>query len=172
MWIEILSSVSTPRLKDYNTRVADHWLAVTLKVRVQHHRRRSLWFTSYAHHPRMVDTLQRMLVNVAADHAITYGLIQIGGIIKFVGAAHSYDVAQHAVAFLTLRVTPCLLVSQDGTQAARPHWAKWNEAYVADADAKLKRAYAPRLPLLRSVAKEYDPHGVFVNKLFAKLLSL
>lgn len=33
MWIEILSAVNTPRLKEYSTRVVDQWLAITLKVR-------------------------------------------------------------------------------------------------------------------------------------------
>ncbi|CAM9160347.1 unnamed protein product [Ectocarpus sp. 6 AP-2014] len=31
LWIEILSATDTPRLKDFNTRVADAWLAITLK---------------------------------------------------------------------------------------------------------------------------------------------
>lgn len=60
---------------------------------------------------------------------------------------------------------------QDGSQAAYPHWAKWSEAYVAGAPAKLKRAYAGRLPHLERVAAEFDPHGVFVNKYFATLLA-
>lgn len=34
IWIEVLSSVNTPRLKDFTTRVADTWLAIKLKVRV------------------------------------------------------------------------------------------------------------------------------------------
>ena len=42
---------------------------------------------------------------------------------------------------------------------------------MADADAKIKRAYASRLPLLRKVAKEFDPHSIFVNNFFAKLLA-
>lgn len=58
---------------------------------------------------------------------------------------------------------------QDGSQAARPHWAKWNDKYVAGAEAKMKRAYADHLPVLRRVAKEFDPHGIFVNNFFAKL---
>ncbi|CAM9411402.1 unnamed protein product [Laminaria digitata] len=91
IWIEVLSSVNTPRLKDFTTRVADAWLAIKLK---------------------------------------------------------------------------------DGSQAAFPHWTKWSEAYVAGADAKIKRAYASRLPLLRQVAREYDPHAIFVNNYFAKLLAL
>lgn len=33
MWIELLSAVNTPRLKDFFTKVMDSWLAVTLKVR-------------------------------------------------------------------------------------------------------------------------------------------
>lgn len=32
IWIEVLSSVNTPRLKDFTTRVADAWLAIKLKV--------------------------------------------------------------------------------------------------------------------------------------------
>lgn len=60
---------------------------------------------------------------------------------------------------------------QDGSQAAYPHWTKWTEAYVADADAKMKRAYASRLPLLRKVAREFDPHGMFMNDYFVKLLA-
>lgn len=34
LWIEVLSATETPRLKDFNTKVADAWLNVTLKVRV------------------------------------------------------------------------------------------------------------------------------------------
>lgn len=34
LWIEVLSAADTPRLKDFNTRVADAWLAITLKVLV------------------------------------------------------------------------------------------------------------------------------------------
>eukprot|EP00904_Undaria_pinnatifida_P008489 jgi/Undpi1/4770/HiC_scaffold_18.g08123.m1 len=90
MWIEVLSSVNTPRLKDFTTRVADAWLAIKLK---------------------------------------------------------------------------------DGTPAAHPHWTKWSEAYVAGADAKMKHAFASHLPLLRQAAREFDPHGVFVNNYFAKLLA-
>eukprot|EP00752_Nemacystus_decipiens_P003494 g3227.t1 len=60
---------------------------------------------------------------------------------------------------------------KDGTQAAYPHWAKWSEAYVAGADAKMKRAYASRLPYLRSSARKFDPNGVFENKYFAKLFA-
>ena len=90
MWIEVLSAVGTPKMKDFTTRVADTWLAVRLK---------------------------------------------------------------------------------DGTQAAYPHWAKWSEAYVAGADAKMKRAYASRLPYLRSAARNFDPDGVFENKYFAKLFA-
>lgn len=60
---------------------------------------------------------------------------------------------------------------KDGTQAAYPHWAKWSEAYVAGADAKMKRAYASRLPYLRNAARQFDPNGVFVNKYFAKLFA-
>lgn len=60
---------------------------------------------------------------------------------------------------------------QDGSQATRPHWAKWNGTYVAGADAKMKQAYADRLPALRSVAKEFDPHGIFINNYFTKLLA-
>lgn len=65
---------------------------------------------------------------------------------------------------------PAILV-QDGSQATWPHWAKWSEAYVSDADLKLKQAYADRLPLLQAVAKEFDPTGVFVNNYFAKLFA-
>lgn len=32
MWIEVLSAVGTPRMKDFTTRVADAWLAIRLKV--------------------------------------------------------------------------------------------------------------------------------------------
>lgn len=32
LWIEVLSAVGTPRLKDFNTKVADAWLAIKLKV--------------------------------------------------------------------------------------------------------------------------------------------
>eukprot|EP00903_Cladosiphon_okamuranus_P014134 g13135.t1 len=73
----------------------------------------------------------------------------------------------------TTRVTDAWLAVKlkDGTQAAYPHWAKWNEAYVAGADAKMKRAYASRLPHLRSTARKFDPNGVFVNKYFAKLFA-
>lgn len=42
---------------------------------------------------------------------------------------------------------------------------------MAGADAKMKRAYASRLPLLRKVAREFDPHGIFVNEYFAKLFA-
>ena len=42
---------------------------------------------------------------------------------------------------------------------------------MADADAKMKRAYASRLPLLMKVAREFDPHGIFINDYFAKLLA-
>lgn len=31
-WLEVLSAVNTPRLKDYTTKVADLWLTVKLKV--------------------------------------------------------------------------------------------------------------------------------------------
>lgn len=41
---------------------------------------------------------------------------------------------------------------------------------MADADAKLKAAYADRLPLLAALSKEWDPNGVFVNAFFEKLL--
>ena len=58
---------------------------------------------------------------------------------------------------------------QDGSDAALPHWAKWSEAYVADATEKLQRAFASRLPLLKSVATKWDPNGMFVNKFFARL---
>lgn len=60
--------------------------------------------------------------------------------------------------------------NQDGSPATLPHWAKWAESYVADADAKLKAAYADRLPLLTALSKEWDPNGVFVNAFFRKLL--
>lgn len=60
---------------------------------------------------------------------------------------------------------------KDGTQAGHPHWAKWNDAYVAGADAKMKLAYASRLPYLRRAASKFDPNGVFVNKYFAKLFA-
>eukprot|EP00903_Cladosiphon_okamuranus_P006469 g6329.t1 len=71
LWIEILSATDTPRLKDFNTRVADAWLGIKLK---------------------------------------------------------------------------------DGSPASLPHWAKWSESYVADADAKLKAAFADRLPLLAALS--------------------
>ncbi|CAM9741720.1 unnamed protein product [Ascophyllum nodosum] len=58
---------------------------------------------------------------------------------------------------------------KDGTQAALPHWAKWSEAYVADADKKLKEAFKERLPLLQAAAKEFDPNGIFMNDFFTKL---
>ena len=32
IWIEVLSAVKTPRLKDFTTRVADAWLAIKLKA--------------------------------------------------------------------------------------------------------------------------------------------
>lgn len=38
------------------------------------------------------------------------------------------------------------------------------------ADAKIKRAYASRLPMLAELSKEWDPHGMFVNDFFKKLL--
>lgn len=60
---------------------------------------------------------------------------------------------------------------KDGTQAAYPHWAKWSEAYVSGADAKMKRAYGSRLPYLRSAARKFDPNGVFENKYFSKLFA-
>lgn len=60
---------------------------------------------------------------------------------------------------------------QDGSQAARPHWAKFSEAYVADADAKMKKAYADRLPLLKALSEEFDPTGAFVNNFFAGLFA-
>ena len=61
------------------------------------------------------------------------------------------------------------MYDQDGTQAALPHWAKWSEAYVADADKKLKEAFKERLPLLQAAAKEFDPNGIFMNDFFTKL---
>eukprot|EP00904_Undaria_pinnatifida_P002571 jgi/Undpi1/12314/HiC_scaffold_5.g01990.m1 len=88
LWIEVLSAVGTPRLKEFNTKVADAWLAIKMK---------------------------------------------------------------------------------DGSDAALPHWAKWSESYVEDADAKLQRAFSRRLPLLKRIATKWDPHGMFVNKFFAKL---
>lgn len=60
---------------------------------------------------------------------------------------------------------------KDGTQAAYPHWAKWSEAYVSGADAKMKRAYGSRLPYLRSAARKFDPNGVFENKYFSNLFA-
>lgn len=33
LWIEVLSAVGTPRLKDFTTKVADAWMAIKLKVR-------------------------------------------------------------------------------------------------------------------------------------------
>ncbi|CAN0101125.1 unnamed protein product [Pylaiella littoralis] len=89
LWIEVLSATDTPRLKDFNTRVADAWLALTLK---------------------------------------------------------------------------------DGSPASLPHWAKWTESYVEDATAKIKLAYANRLPLLAALSEEWDPNGVFVNDFFKELL--
>lgn len=38
------------------------------------------------------------------------------------------------------------------------------------AEAKLKAAYADRLPLLAALSKEWDPNGVFVNAFFKRLL--
>lgn len=35
MWIEVLSAVGTPRVKDFTTKIADAWMAITLKVRGQ-----------------------------------------------------------------------------------------------------------------------------------------
>ena len=32
LWIEILSATDTPRLRDFNTKVADAWLGIKLKV--------------------------------------------------------------------------------------------------------------------------------------------
>lgn len=32
LWIEVLSAVGTPRLKEFNTKVADAWLAIKMKV--------------------------------------------------------------------------------------------------------------------------------------------
>lgn len=32
VWIEVLSAVTTPKIKEYNTAIADAWLAITLKV--------------------------------------------------------------------------------------------------------------------------------------------
>eukprot|EP00904_Undaria_pinnatifida_P002572 jgi/Undpi1/12315/HiC_scaffold_5.g01991.m1 len=90
LWVEVLSAVGTPRLKDFNTKVADAWLAIKLK---------------------------------------------------------------------------------DGSNATLPHWAKWSESYIADAEAKLKNAYADRLPLLRSLSAEWDPNGMFMNSFFARLFS-
>ncbi|CAM9157892.1 unnamed protein product [Scytosiphon promiscuus] len=89
LWIEILSATETPRLKDFNTRVADAWLAITLK---------------------------------------------------------------------------------DGSPASLPHWAKWTESYVEGAEAKLKKAYASRLPLLSGLSREWDPNGMFVNDFFKRVL--
>lgn len=60
---------------------------------------------------------------------------------------------------------------QDGSQASRPHWAKWSGAYVEDADAKMKAAFADRLPQLLALSKEWDPNGVFVNKYFENMFS-
>ncbi|CAM9747545.1 unnamed protein product [Pylaiella littoralis] len=60
---------------------------------------------------------------------------------------------------------------KDGSQAAYPHWAKWSEAYVQGADAKMKHAYASRLPYIRNMARQFDPHGVFMNKYFTKLFA-
>eukprot|EP00904_Undaria_pinnatifida_P002573 jgi/Undpi1/12316/HiC_scaffold_5.g01992.m1 len=90
LWIEVLSAVGTPRLKDFNTKVTDAWLAIKLK---------------------------------------------------------------------------------DGTNASFPHWAKWSEAYITDAEAKLKNAYADRLPILRSLSAEWDPNGMFMNSFFARMFS-
>ena len=59
---------------------------------------------------------------------------------------------------------------QDGSLASLPHWAKWSEAYVADADAKLKVSYADRLPVLATLSEEWDPNGMFVNAFFKELL--
>lgn len=42
---------------------------------------------------------------------------------------------------------------------------------MSNADAKLKRAYTDRLPLLETVAREWDPSGMFVNDYFAKLFA-
>ncbi|CAN0224179.1 unnamed protein product [Ectocarpus sp. 6 AP-2014] len=60
---------------------------------------------------------------------------------------------------------------KDGSQAAYPHWAKWSDAYVAGADAKIKKAYASRLPYLRNASRQFDPNGVFVNDFFARLFA-
>ncbi|CAM9612230.1 unnamed protein product [Sphacelaria rigidula] len=60
---------------------------------------------------------------------------------------------------------------EDGSQATRPHWAKLTEATVSGADTKMKRAYADRLPLLKSLSEEFDPKRVFVNNYFEKLFA-
>lgn len=65
----------------------------------------------------------------------------------------------------------CTPRTQDGSQAVRPHWAKWSDAYVADADAKLKKAYAGRLLLLKDLANHFDPEGMFMNDHFSRLFS-
>lgn len=90
LWIEVLSAVGTPRLKEFNTEVADAWLAIKLK---------------------------------------------------------------------------------DGSNATLPHWAKWSESYIADGEAKLKAAYASRLPLLKNLSAEWDPNGMFVNSFFERMFA-
>lgn len=60
---------------------------------------------------------------------------------------------------------------QDGSNATLPHWAKWSESYITDGEAKLKAAYASRLPLLKSLSAEWDPNGMFVNSFFERMFA-
>lgn len=71
------------------------------------------------------------------------------------------------VVLLPLRMS----LLQDGSQAARPHSAKFTEVHVADADANMKKAYADCQPLFKTLSEEFDPTGAFVNNLFARLFT-
>ena len=60
---------------------------------------------------------------------------------------------------------------RDGSNTTLPRWTNWSESWVTDGKAKLKAAYASRLPLLKSLSADWDPNGMFVSKFFPKMFA-
>lgn len=60
---------------------------------------------------------------------------------------------------------------EDGSRP-RPHWAKWDPAWVPEMVPYVKEVYAEQIAIARPVILRRDPSGMFRNGFLARLFEL
>jgi hypothetical protein len=62
--------------------------------------------------------------------------------------------------------------NRDDGSPPRPHWAKWDRAWVPEIVPYVKDVYGAQIAVARPVILRRDPQGVFRNKFLAELFEL